>query len=336
MNKRNRKKGKNQSMKQRILEDLKNDNDISAQTDKDSDKVIHLFIEPTRSSNTLEYAKLFISILIAAIGFILTMRSNAIYKMQKEIQEKQISPAIDISVTLKEEFYGSMNEIIDKLTVHNVGGIAEHIDCYVRPFFLVYFREVESGEEGFSDAGVVIPIRSFTVPVMANESIGLRSGEIARIYANENLLYLADTIRQWEFYGIDPKIFRISIGYFLKIDYQDLFQKEWTEYYSCFPGYNVTYGKFPDMLGTAFGVTKIAEEDDAIDIVKTCFAVGGTGETVGEFIYENGASFDENYIQFFNLFSENYDKNFYYNIPQSGEFDPIEFEDFIHSFDSVK
>lgn len=141
---------------------------------------------------------------------------------------------------------------------------------------------------------------------------------------------IVDNLKQWEYFKVDPKdldnkkVVQVSIGYFIEIDCQDLFQKEWTEYYSCFPGYDAIYGDLPDVFDTEFGVTKIAEDDNLLDVVKACF---GEKEGGGAFIYENGRSFEENYRQFLDLFEENYDKQFYYDIPQEGELHLIEYED---------
>ncbi len=332
MNKRIRKK--RQSMKQNILKDVKSDNNginisKNMQTKKNNNIGIKLSIKQTKNKNILEYVKLLISIVIAIIGFILTNRSNAIYKRQKEIQEKQISPAIDISVILKEESDEYRNELVDKFIVNNVGGIADYIDCYVRPFFLVDYSKLESGEELFSD-GVIVPIKSYTVPVITNENIGFRSGEIARIFANKNLLDIVDNIKQWKNFEVDPKdldnkkIVHISIGYFLEIDCQDLFKKEWTEYYSCFPGYDAIYGEFPNRYDTEIGITKI-EDDDIIDIVEGCFGGGKIMPTC--FIYENGTSNEDNFRKLLNAFEENYDNQLFYDIMPSGEYDFIEYED---------
>lgn len=335
MKKRIRKKRKKSVYKRKHIKRCKNGNSNTSknrQTKKNSNIDNKSPIEQTKNKNILEYVKLCISIVIAIIGFILTNRSNEIYKSQKEIQEKQISPAIDISVILKDESNEYMNEVIDKFTINNVGGIANYIDCSVRPFFLVDYYELESGEELISDR-VIVPIKSYTVPMITNEKIGFRSGEIARIYANRNLLDIVDNMKQWQNFEVDPnllnnkKIFQISIGYFLEIDCQDLFKKEWTEYYSCFPGYDTIYEGLPGEYDTEFGVTKIEEDDDnnIIDIVESCFGGGTIMET--DFIYENGKSIENNYRQFLNAFLENYDKEFFYDTMQSGEYDLLEDKD---------
>ena len=330
MNKRIRKKKKKQSNRQNILKDVTSTNISQDMTNKKHTIDIELIIKQTKNGNKLEYINLIISIVIAVIGFILTYHSNQIYQRQKEIQEKAASPAIDISVILKEESNEYKSEIVDKFIVNNVGGTADYIDCYVRPFFLVDYCELESGEELFSD-GVIVPIISYSETMVKNENIGFRSGEIAHISANRNLLNIVDNLKKWKIFEVDPKdlgnkeIVHISIGYFLEINCQDLFENEWTEYYSCFPGYDEIYKEFPDQYNTEFGITKIKEDDDIFDIVKSCF--GGGKIMPARFEYENRSSDEDNYIKLLNAFKKNCDKQLFYDIMPYGEYDLIEYDD---------
>ena len=109
----------------------------------------------------LDYIQVISSIVFAIVGIIMSCQSNSIYERQKEIQEKTISPAIDISVVLKDNSEEYATDIVDRFIVKNVGGIANYVDCSVRPFFLTHYSEFISGEETFTD-GVIVPIISYT------------------------------------------------------------------------------------------------------------------------------------------------------------------------------
>lgn len=293
-------------------------------------KTCHVFLNIKTDNKRVEKIKLITSIFLSVIGLLLTVQSNKIYKKQKEIQEKQFNPAIDISVVLKEGVEEEKAEIVDKFIVNNVGGIAEYIECDVRPFFYVCYSESEFGEDLFSD-GVIVPIISYTEPVIANEKVGFRFGDISHIYANKNLLFITESMKRWKDFEVDSKsisgkkIAYIAIGYFLNIYCEDLFGEDWEEYYVCFPGYDIKYCEFPDSSETEIGAMKINEDDeDILDIAKICF--GGEKIKPSCFVYERGKSDKKNYENFLYSFLDNCDKELFYNVMHSGTYDLIENE----------
>lgn len=217
----------------------------------------HKLRKKTKLKFIIEILSIVISCISLIIAIISLVTSHDISSKQLEIDEKTSKPVINVQHTVNEE-----KQIIEKIIISNDGDAVEDIEIDVLPYYNVKISNYLVG--GNHEVGFLLPIDDSYIN-------GLKT---AKYNARNEMLAVIEYTPKIESYIQDMKDFgpfikeelidgfyldRISLEFFIKIQYKDLFEVETTEIYNCTLGINYIYDSGIWMMNYC-GVSPVTED----------------------------------------------------------------------------
>lgn len=194
--------------------------------------------------NSLEQNKIFfetiVMVVLTVAGICVSCSANKITQRQASIEEALAMPIINI-----ETVYNDNHTQIKEIKIFNDGSAVRNFEFEVVPY---YFTSVYSQQDdkGYKIESFILPIEDTIVPVFSITHNNSKTGLLGSISSSEQTLqYVEDMISFQDFAKNDLtnelNLAFLSLEYYVKIHYTNIFGDYVTEVYNCITGNNHTY-----------------------------------------------------------------------------------------------
>lgn len=237
--------------------------------------------------NWLEKNKVFFETVLmlfaSIIGIFVTIFANSIMDKQTRIEEALSKPIINIEPILDDE-----NSSIEKVNIYNLGSAFDDMDIEIFPYyFICLFKKMK--DYGLKTESILLPIDCIINPVFETKKLNTKSGLICSINSNDLTNYYVQDMKDFKEDGLtvissDLNLNFLSLEYFIRIRYTDIWGNDIVEVYQCIPNKKQMYtgmyvirnysiselsvdSKMYEMYTTIFNRTEFDDEIDKEDFI---------------------------------------------------------------------
>jgi len=197
---------------------------------------------------------------LAVAGIYVSWTANSIMDRQARIEEALAKPILNVEYSKKEN-----SNIISEVSIVNHGSAISNVDIETIPYFyVVVWEEVDDG--GWLPKNLLLPIHDIASNIFLLNKQNARTGLIASIANSNATNFIVE--RMQEFTSLtkedassdDVQLGLLSLSYFLRISYTDIFGNETTELFNITTGNICQYFMFAIAYQLESGIQSINTE----------------------------------------------------------------------------
>lgn len=181
-----------------------------------------------------------VMVILTIAGIFVSCSANSITQRQASLEEALAMPIINI-----ETVYNEDHTQIQEVNIFNDGSAIQNFVFEVIPYYYTsVYSQVEG--KGYKIDSFILPIEDSILPVFSVTNNNSKTGLLGSISLSDSAsLYIDDMVSFQEFVAghFEPEFHLafLSLEYYVKIHYTDIFGNYKTEVYNCVTGNNHSY-----------------------------------------------------------------------------------------------